>query len=310
MRRALAGTLALLAGWTAAQAGDFSRKALGTTGAQFLELAVSARAVGMGSAQDAVAGDASALYHNPAGLAAIDRGSLVLSHAAYVQSVSYQYGAAAYRLRFGTLGFGIQSLSPGSLDEVDNTGAITGNSFRPHDEAVSVGYGGSWGVLDAGIGLKYISSQIRDAASTVAADLGSRLRAGKWTFSASMAHLGQGLKFQSQRDRLPTTARLGSGWQAGRWLLALDGVAPRGADPFMAAGMEYGLPLSERFGVAGRWGYNSRLASSRLGGGAGLGMGLGVTAGRLKVDYAWSPHGDFEDDAHRLSLGFSWGDGV
>ena len=44
---------------------------VGTYSAQFLKIGVSARAAGMGSAYTAVANDATAIYWNPAGMAAV-----------------------------------------------------------------------------------------------------------------------------------------------------------------------------------------------------------------------------------------------
>jgi hypothetical protein len=51
----------------------YGQAKVGTAGAQFLELGVSARAVAMGEAFVAVANDATAVYYNPAGLTQCSR---------------------------------------------------------------------------------------------------------------------------------------------------------------------------------------------------------------------------------------------
>lgn len=291
----------------AAEASDFSKDALGTTGAQFLELPVGARAIAMGSVQGAGVGNATALYYNPANLTTIPGGNVVFMQAQYFQGISYQYAAIAQRLDgIGTVAVGVQKLSPGALDEVDNTGNPTGDSLNPRDTAAAVGYANSFGPVDIGIGGKYITSKIQNSASTVAGDIGARFRAGKFALLVSAMNLGRGLKFREKREDLPTTIRAGLSFETPRIMLVADAVAPRGVQPFAAVGVEGRLPIAGGFGMAGRVGYNSRTQSSKLGGMTGFSAGGGISYGkRVQVDYAWSPYGDL-GNAHRISLGFSW----
>ena len=313
-RWALRGLCAILAvlgavvgGVSATFAADFSKDAVGTTGAQFLELPVGARAIAMGAVQGAAANDATALYYNPAGLAGIPGGSLALMHAAYFQEISYQYGALAQRLgSFGTLAVGFQYLSPGKLTEIYNDGTPTGGSFTPSDLAATIGYGNSLENVDLGFSGKYIVSKIHASAKTYAADFGIRIRLRRLAVAASAANVGKGLKFHDKQENLPYTLRGGASLQLGNLLLAADAIFPRGAERVFAGGAELALRPSDSFAVFGRGGYNSRTAASKLGGTAGLSAGGGIAIGGLSFDYAWSPFGDL-GQAHRFSLTLNWG---
>ena len=76
-------------------AGSFSSSAQGTTAAEFLQLGVGGRAMGLSGAYTAVADDAGALYWNPAGLAGVEKRAATFMHAAYLQSSFYDYAAYA-----------------------------------------------------------------------------------------------------------------------------------------------------------------------------------------------------------------------
>lgn len=79
MRKLFLGVIPLLAGlillvfpeWAWGQA------KVGTAGAQFLELGVSARAIAMGDAFLSICDDASAVYYNPAGLTQLTERGIV-----------------------------------------------------------------------------------------------------------------------------------------------------------------------------------------------------------------------------------------
>ena len=298
---------ALLASVSPARSASFSKSARGTTGAQFLELPASARAAAMGSAQGAAVQGATALDYNPAALAAIEGGDAVFMHAEQFEGISYDSLAAARRFGdAGTLALGLRSLSPGKLDEIDNTGVATGGSLAPRDLALAFGYGRAFGSLELGAAGKYLSSKIEKSASTFAMDLGARRRWGPLALSAGLANAGKGLKFRERSDPLPLTARFGSSYDWKNFLLALDLVAPRGTTPYPALGAEYRGRASEQLAFSVRLGYDGRLSQGRLGGLAGIAFGAGVEAGRLRFDYAAAPYGDL-GLTHRLSAGLSWG---
>lgn len=288
-------------------AASFSKSARGTTGAQFLELPTSARAAAMGAAQGAAVRDSAALNYNPAALASIEGGDAVFMHAEQFEGISFDSLTAARRFGdAGTLALGLRSLSPGKIEQIDNTGVATGGSLAPRDMAVALGYGRAFGNLELGAAGKYISSKIEKSASAFAVDLGARRRWGPLAVSVGVANAGLGLKFRERSDPLPLTARFGSSYDWKRLLFALDLVAPRGTTPYPAVGAEYRHRISEHFVFSGRLGYDGRLSQSRLGGLAGVAFGGGLEAGRLRFDYAAAPYGDL-GLTHRLSAGLSWG---
>mgnify|MGYP001576973511 CR=1 FL=1 len=277
-----------------ARAADFSAAARGTTGAQFLELPAGARAIAMGSAYSSISGDPFTAYYNPAGLAGIDKFNVGLMHAVYFQDISYEYGIFATPLgELGVLAVSAQYLSVNKLAEIDKTGALTGDSFTPNDMAASAIYAKQFGVVDFGVSAKYIKSQILNSASTLAGDIGLQTRVGKCAFGLSILNVGQGLKFLDERNSLPTTGRIGASIILGsKWLVSIDGIAPKGTNPLVAAGTEYKLTLIQKIKVALRAGYNNRYASSKLGGLAGVNAGAGLDFSGINIDYAWSPAGD------------------
>lgn len=299
--------LALLAAAAPARSAAFSKSARGTTGAQFLELPASARAAAMGSAQGAAVDDATALDYNPAGLAEIDGGDGAFMHAEHFEGISFDYLAVAQRLgQAGTLGLGLRYLSPGKLEEVDNTGAATGSSFAPRDLAAAIGFGRAFGTLELGAAGRLISSKIHNSATSFSGDLGARNRWGPLALSLGVANMGPGLKYRERSDPLPLTVRMGSSFDLSDWVFALDIVAPRGTTPHPAIGAEYTGHFLEQLRFAIRVGYDGRLTQSRLGSIAGIAFGGGVEAGRMRFDYAAASYGDL-GLTHRLSAGIRWG---
>lgn len=291
-----------------ARAADYSADARGTTGAQFLELPVGARAIAMGSAYSSISGDPFSAYYNPAGLASIDKFNAGLMHAVYFQDISYEYGVFTTPIKeLGVIAISAQYLAVSKLAEIDKTGVATGDSFKPNDMAVSAIYAKQFGVVDFGVSAKYIQSQILNSASTFAGDIGLQTKVGNFRFGLSVLNIGKGLKFLDEENSLPTTGRIGASvLLTPRWFLSVDGIAPKGNNLLMAAGTEYKRPLTQTIKVSLRAGYNSRYATSKLGGMAGVNAGAGLDFGSINVDYAWSPYGDL-GVTHRFSLSMRLG---
>ena len=300
--------LLLFSGLKVVYAGD-SSNTIGTTGAQFLELPVGARAIAMGSAGGAISHDATAIYYNPAGLAGIKETDISLMQAFYFQNISYQFGGIAGKLGDddNVYALGVQHLSPGTIAEVDNTGNPTGGSLNPGDWAVAAGFGKQFGILDIGIAGKYISSKIDKSASAVAVDAGLRLNISENIILAgSLSNMGTKLKYRESEDSLPVLGRIGSAVKFKDILLAADLLMPKGVKMYFAAGTEFCAYQAENLRFLLRAGYNGRTSSSKLGGLTGFSAGTGFDINRFSVDYAFTPFGNL-GNSHRISLSMKFG---
>jgi long-subunit fatty acid transport protein len=273
----------------------------GTSTAQFLKLGAGARASGMGEAFAGVADDATAIYWNPAGLGGIERGSLSVMHAAWLDDISYEWAAYAQPLGgFGVLGVGVQYLSYGTLTKLDSTG-LEGDSFNPADMAASLAYAKKIGSFGVGINLKYISSKIVDTATAYAADIGIQQKLGdKLTLGLAAQNMGSKMKFISEEDPLPMNIKFGGAYSIKKnWIAALDANSPNDNDITYGAGTEYVWALDDSMAVAGRLGYNT--TAEDTGGFNGVSAGLGFTYKSYTIDYAYVPYGDL-GNTQRTSL--------
>ena len=295
------------------RAADFSSNAAGTTAADFLNLGVGGRAMGMGGAYSALANEADALYWNPAALTLIPGKSITLMHAPYFSSSFYDYAAYGQNLgRAGAFGVGFQYFSAGSIAQTDGGGYPTGSSLSPYDLALSFGYaygGEDWGGFSAGVAGKYVKSQVVGSAQTMAMDWGvlsplffqDRLR-----LALSASNIGGTLRFDAANEPLPVLVKLGSAYRLfDHWTFSLDEDFPRGDNPYTALGVEYLFPMREGFSFAARGGFNTQTLTS-ITGITGFSMGLGAKFNSCSVDYAFAPYGSV-GIAHRLSLSWNWG---
>jgi len=264
----------------------------------------------MGEAYSAVADEASALYWNPAGLAQISGGSLIVMHAPYIDSSFYDYGACAQNLgSWGVFALGAQFLSYGSIPQTDQFGADAG-SFNPTDMAISLGYAHALGRGSVGFSGKFIQSTILTSAQTEAMDFGF-LSPGFWDNKLKLAlvatNIGGQIKFEQEGADLPKTVKVGGRLKLFRsFILSFDGVVPNYNDPYVALGTEYGLPLSPGTQVAFRAGYNTRTLND-LDGLTSVSLGMGLILSRMSIDYAFLPLGSL-GYTHRISLSCRWGE--
>jgi long-subunit fatty acid transport protein len=119
---------------------DVSKK--GTTVANFLSIGQSGRAVGMGSAFVGVANDVSAIYWNPAGLAALKGVNVMFDHTAWIADINYNFLAASYNIGdLGTVGISFTSSDVGemkvtTIEQPEGTGEV----FTVSDASFSIAY--------------------------------------------------------------------------------------------------------------------------------------------------------------------------
>jgi len=310
-----------------AGAGGFGSSQGGTSGASFLKLGADARAAGMGGAVRAAVDDATAIYWNPAGLAGLRYRHATMTHGAsyqttfqdfiaYAQPVESPFGRQTGRERdlrpdqLGTLGVAVLYQNSGSINEVDNTAQATGERFTPQDLAVFLAWGATVSRgLDVGIGLKYVTSQIKGTASTGAVDLGARWRTwlpGEFPYALSVSaqNLGGQLKFREAGDPLPMLVTVGQAIRVVKGLvLTLDLNAPRDRSMYASFGAEWRVPMKQGLSAALRGGYDGRLKGTDSGGLTGITFGGGLGVQRFGFDYGWSPAGGL-GSTHKLSLSY------
>lgn len=321
----LAAAVAAFGAFAPAAEAAYSRDFAGTTSAQFLKLPVDARGAAMGGALGAASGDAGALHWNAASLAGLASRKLTLSYMPYLEGSQYGFIGFAQPLEslvarprrelaptgLGTLAIGVSYMNAGVFKEVDNTGNSTGGAFTPTDLAVMAGWGGAiTRVLDFGVTVKAIRSQIHGNASTASGDVGARLRlrAGPVpiAFSASGHNLFGGLKFRDQVDPLPSMLRFAAAAEiVPVWLVTADVIAPRDNKIYPSLGTEVLVPVERRVTLAGRAGYNGLSTRGQTEGLSAVTLGGGITWLRASFDYAWQPYGAL-GDAHRLTFSFRW----
>ncbi|MBI4375452.1 MAG: PorV/PorQ family protein [Elusimicrobia bacterium] len=151
----------------------------GIESASFLDIPVGARPAALGSAYSALGRDAFSSSWNPAGLGFLDSTQLGSMHLAYLESMAYEYVAAAHPIRPGYgLGAAFQYFRPDDFDATDLSGNRLGS-----DSASFSGYTLAYGQalnprLSLGLAGKLVKARISDASSSGRSlDLGIYYRA-------------------------------------------------------------------------------------------------------------------------------------
>ena len=111
----------------------------GTTAANFLKIAVEARASGLGEAFTAVADDATSSYWNPAGLSRVTERQVAAAYNQWFGQIQKGYLGAAFPLNKGTLALAVNYVDLGILEGRDEAGNPTGD-FGASDFHLSLSY--------------------------------------------------------------------------------------------------------------------------------------------------------------------------
>jgi len=314
---------------------------VGTTSARFLAIDIGARAVGMGGAYTTIAGDPSAIYWNPAGLAGFQGGQVFFNHARWLADISLDFAAVAIPLqKWGTLGFAGTFLT---MDEMDVTTVSqpmgTGEKFGAGSYAFALSYANRLtDRFSIGGNIKFIHENIYHSnANGMAFDIGTLFQspfmgiiigASISNYGTKMQMSGRDMLIQSdvnpqisgnneninahlQTDAydLPLLFRLGvgvdllKGASKNNLILAVDAIHPNDDTESLNAGMEYSF---NRMAFL-RAGYKALFAKDSE---MGLSFGAGVRfkiagSSDLRVDYAYQDFGVLKNiQMFTLTLGF------
>jgi hypothetical protein len=292
----------------------FAQAKVGTTGAQFLELGISARAMGMAEAFTSVSNDVSAVYYNPAGLTSLLGREAMFTYIKMPAGINYGFAGYAMPLEAvgGVLGVAAYGLSTGNMTVTtyeQGTEEGTGQTFLAQDLAVSMSYGRYLtDRFSIGLTVRYIGEYFADkTASGWSADVGTSYDTGFRGFKIAMiiSNFGPDLKLIDKAYPLPINFKFGGCINIIENTSHLLTVAAEGTHPSdnlekYNAGLEY--TYKDRFVLRGgrRFHYNSD----------GFTFGGGVRVPfrqdkELRFDYAYQDFG-LLTEVHRFSMSIAF----
>lgn len=292
--------------------GDVRAQAkVGTTGAQFLELGVSARAMGMAEAFTAVVNDVSAVYYNPAGLVYLYGPEGQLTYVRMPADVNFGYGGIGLPLESigGVLGVSFYHLNSGWIDEMDYTGLPTGRRFVWSNLAMGVSYGRYLtDRFSVGFTVKYIGELVHDySAHGWAADVGTVYNTGFRNFKIAMVITNFGPDLNMIRDDYPLPINFKFGGmidaiQTDNYVLSMAAEGSHPSDNLEKYNAGAELTVRDMFILRAGGRFNYDVDGLTFGGGLRLPFG---EESELRVDYAFQDFGVM-DEVHRFTMSFAF----
>jgi hypothetical protein len=272
------------------------------SGLAFLKVGVGSRGAALGEAYSTLADEPTAIYWNPAGLAAVRGTHLAFTHSSWLESINHEFVAVTFPGFGGTLGLGlVMQTIPGIELRTKPTAEPIG-TFEAQDVAVALAFGRQWRpTLAGGITIKYLYEKLHiHSASGFAVDLGGiwqtpvqHLRLG-----VSLQNLGAMNALQREKIKLPALVRFGGAYvlpfSAGENHIALTAEHVR----FLRGGegSSAGAELLLRKTLALRGGFQFGRQNRDVT------AGFGTTFGRYQLDYGYAPFGNDLGNAHRFSV--------
>jgi len=271
----------------------------GTSVLPFLKAGQGPRAAAMGEAFTSIAGDASSLYWNPAGLGRLSGWLVAASHHQWFTGITDEVLHGAVRAGPGVLGFGVAYSGEGGIESWTEENQ-PGDTFGVWDGMLTCGYGTKLsGRHLLGGAVKLVTEDLHvEQGWGAGLDVGFQTRLlPRLSVGAAVRHLGAAW-FGVGMEGLPTELAAGASYVTAGIVAALDVVVPFDNVPNVRLGLEY-MPVKE---LALRAGYRTGPQDLRaLGALSGFCAGAGFNAGRLGVDYAFAPYGEL-GAVHRIGL--------
>ncbi|HON78514.1 MAG TPA: PorV/PorQ family protein [Spirochaetota bacterium] len=196
---------------------------VGTSGADFLEIGVGSRPLGMGEAFTGVTEDINSIYYNPAGLGTMRYPVLSVMHQELILDSRFENISAAFPVYNGFMGISSSLFWVPPFEKIDIDGNEVGTVYFYNMSNV-LAYGISLGFMEIGGSLKYIYQRIDTLQlHSFAFDIGLMKRLYMYSpFDAPVRNFSIGLSIQNvgtkaKEDPLPRLVRLGASYKLTKW---------------------------------------------------------------------------------------------
>jgi len=196
---------------------------IGTSGADFLELGIGSRPLGMGEAFSAQLDDINSIYYNPAGLGSMKYPLLTFQHQELIVDSRLDNVSFCYPLYDGFIGLSNTVFWVPPFDKIDLNGEKIDDAVF-FSGALTAAYGYNLDFMYVGGSIKYIY-QRADTLITNAAAIDIGILKGFYMYSpfdAPIRNFHVGLSLQNigtpvEGDPLPRLLRFGVSYQLTRW---------------------------------------------------------------------------------------------
>jgi len=304
---------------------------VGTSVFSFLNIGVSARAVGMGEAVVALNQDATSVYYNPATIAQFEKMELSTTQIQWPADINYDYFSISGHLigrHYLGMSAGILHMAP-MMETTEYMPDGTGNYFTFQDRFIALTYGAKMtDRFSFGITLKHVSENLADyGMSTILMDMGTFYWTGfkSLRFCAALTHFGSQTGPDGSYDKRildqgsgeeisePTEYEIFSPPTMFRVGAAIDPVTTTNHHVVVAMQLNHPVDNAEYIVTGFEYSYmrllyfRSGLKINKRGEGLTFGLGFNVPVGSviIRTDYGYA---DFQhlSDPKRFSIGVTF----
>jgi len=281
----------------------------GSSSAQFLKIAVSPRAAGMGDSYISISEGAEAAHYNTAALALIKNTDAAFSHTEWFAGINHDFASVAHTFSYGTLALSYTGLY---TDEMKVRTPLQSDGTGETFYAGSYRFGVSYArfltdKVTFGTTLNYINIFLYSGftANAVAVDIATlyTTKHRNFRFGIKISNFGSEIKFVNESYPLPTNFTFGLSMNVVemdkyKLLLSMTAIKPNDIRPIGLIGAE--LNCQDLFFLRTGYRFNYEIVKYSF----GAGLKLNIIGYLLYIDYSYSDSG-LLGGTHCLGVRFS-----
>ena len=288
---------------------EFSKA--GSAGLQFLKIGTGAQHTGMAGAVSAIVNDASSVFWNPAGIAAMENRQVFFSYSNWL--VNSKHAALAAALPVGSFHVGLSIISL-NIEDFEETTVLsptgTGRMVGAGDILVGISVAKQFtDKLSIGGQVKFVQEKLDNTTfENILFDIGTIYHTGfrDLRLAFTLQHFGPDKIMIDKKFKMPLLFRVGIAdnvlkTEDLRLTTAVDLVHPTDNKEWVNFGLEF--MYLESFAI--RTGYRLNIDEGKLTFGFGLNSPA-IYDIKPKFNYSYSSFGEIFGAIHRFSLGFDF----